>query len=484
MNILRRRILAAVFVCIALALTACAVNPATGKKQFVLMSEQQEIAIGRENDEAISAQLGIYDDRELQDYVQRLGTHLAAKSERPDLDWTFRVLNDPVINAFALPGGYIYVTRGIMTHLDSEAALCSVIGHEIGHVTARHSVSQMSKAQLAQLGLGLGSVLAPEQMERFGGLAVMGMGMLFLKYSRDDERQADDLGLRYLVRGEYDPHPMPEVFDMLGRVSEAAGQGRVPAWQTTHPRPENRSQRISDQIAALGQDFSRYAVNREEFLRQVDGIVFGEDPRQGYFKENLFLHPEMRFRFEFPGGWKLVNQTQAVVGVSGEEDAIVQITLSDKSTADEALRGFLELDIVTRAGGWDRPVRNLTSAGAAFTVDREQGSLRGLAAFVEHEGKVFQLLGYTPQDRWSGYESGMRRSLASFDRLTDRRYIDVLPKRVQVVRPGRSMGLSDFADRYDATAPLETLALINGIETNERLRGDRSYKVVVGGKLP
>ena len=114
-----------------------------------------------------------------------------------------------------------------MTHLDNEAALCSVIGHEIGHVTARHSVSQISKAQLAQLGLGLGSVVAPEQMERFGGLAVMGMEMLFLKYSRDDERQADDLGLRYLVRGEYDPQPMPEVFDMLGRVSEAAGQGRV-----------------------------------------------------------------------------------------------------------------------------------------------------------------------------------------------------------------------------------------------------------------
>jgi len=267
--------LSAALICAVLTITACAVNPATGQRQFMLVSEQQEIAMGRENDEVISAQLGIYDDQELQDYVQRLGTGLAANSERPDLDWTFRVLDDPIINAFALPGGYIYVTRGILAHLESEAALCSVIGHEIGHVTARHGASQMSKAQLTQLGLGVGSIVVPEYMERFGGMAMVGLELMFLKYSRNHERQADDLGLRYLVRGEYDPHPMPEVFDMLGRASEAAGQGRVPAWAATHPRPENRSERITDQIATLDQSFDGYAVNRAEFLRRIDGITFG-----------------------------------------------------------------------------------------------------------------------------------------------------------------------------------------------------------------
>jgi predicted Zn-dependent protease len=480
----KKRVLSLSLICAALGLTACAVNPATGQRQLMLVSEQQEIAMGRESDKAISAQLGIYDDSELQSYVQRLGAELAAISERPELDWTFRVLDDPVINAFAAPGGYIYITRGILAHLESEAALCSVIGHEIGHVTARHGASQMSKAQLMQVGLVGASIMAPERMDQFGGIAMLGTQLLFMKFSRNHERQADDLGLRYLVRGEYDPNPMPEVFDMLGRASEAAGQGRVPGWVSTHPRPENRSQRITDQIAALDQSFDGYAVNRAEFLRMIDGISFGEDPRLGYFKENLFYHPEMRFRYEFPQGWNLQNQTQAVVGISGEKDAIVQITLSDKETAAEALRSFLELEVVTPAGSWNRPVSGLTSAGSVFAVNREQNSLRGLVAFVEHDDRVFMLLGYTLLERWSGYQSLLRSSLASFARLTDRRYIDVLPKRLEVVRPGRSMNLQQFADRYDATVDLATLALINGIETDTRLRGDRSYKVVVGGVLP
>jgi predicted Zn-dependent protease len=471
-------------VVVSLAMVACAVNPATGKKQFVLISEQQEIAMGLENDKAISAQLGIYEDPELQAYVQRLGTQLAARSERPDLAWTFRVVDDPIVNAFALPGGYIYVTRGILAHLDNEAALCSVIGHEIGHVTARHSVSQMSKAQLATLGLGIGSVLAPERMQQFGGLAQVGMEMLFLKYSRDDERQADDLGLRYLVRGEYDPRPMPEVFDMLARVGEAAGAGGVPAWAATHPRPENRSQRITGQISALGQDFSGSAVNRSEFQRLIDGIAYGEDPRQGYFKENLFLHPDMRFRLQFPDGWQLANQPQAVVGISSEEDAIVQLTLVEEPTAAAALSKFLDIEGVAHAGGWSRPVPGLTSAGAYFTVAREQGSLHGMIAYAEYNERVFQLLGYTPEDRWSNYQSALTRSLGSFAVLTDRRYLDVQPKTLRIVRPDSAMSVEQFAGRNDATIPAEELALINNLEPGERLRSDRSYKVVQGGRLP
>jgi predicted Zn-dependent protease len=478
------RAMVTLIVAVSLAMAACAVNPATGKKQFVLISEQQEIAMGLENDKAISAQLGIYDDPELQGYVQRLGTQLAARSERPDLNWTFRVVDDPIVNAFALPGGYIYVTRGILAHLDNEAALCSVIGHEIGHVTARHSVSQMSKAQLTQFGLGVASIAAPNKMQQFGGLVQAGMQLIFLKYSRDDERQADDLGLRYLVRGEYDPRPMPEVFDMLARVGEAAGAGGTPAWAATHPRPENRSQRISGQISTLGTDFTGYAVNRSEFQRVVDGIVYGEDPRHGYFHESLFLHPDMRFRLQFPDGWQFVNQTEAVVGISAGEDAIVQLTLVSEPSAAAALSKFLDLEGLTNTGRWDRPVRGLTSTGAYFTVTREQGSLRGAIAYVEYNERVFQLLGYTTADQWSSYQSAMTRSVSSFAVLTERRYLDVQPKTLRVVRPHSSMSVAQFAGQYNSTVPEAELILINQLDPGERLRSDRSYKVVQGGRLP
>ena len=198
--------------------TSCAVNPATGQREFSLVSEGQEIAMGREADPQIVAQLGLYPDSAVQRYVSDLGLRLAAQSERPDLPWTFRVLDDPTVNAFALPGGFIYITRGILTHLESEAQLVGVLGHEIGHVTARHSASQMSRAQLAQIGLVAGMVFS-ETVRDYAGVASQSLGLLFLKFGRDDESQADELGIRYMTRVGYDPRELAGVMTMLSRTS-------------------------------------------------------------------------------------------------------------------------------------------------------------------------------------------------------------------------------------------------------------------------
>src|SRR5438093_2557951 len=147
---------------VAGAALACATNPATGARQIMLVSESQEIAMGRDYDKQVAASIGLYADTALQRWIQQFGTRLAATSERPKLPWTFRVVDDPVVNAFALPGGYIYVTRGILAHLNSEAELAGVVGHEIGHVTARHPASQTSKQQLAPLGLAVASIASPD----------------------------------------------------------------------------------------------------------------------------------------------------------------------------------------------------------------------------------------------------------------------------------------------------------------------------------
>ena len=202
-----------------LFLAACTMNPATGERQLTLMSESQEIAMGAQTHPEVLNAFGAYDDPELQRFIQELGTRIAANSERPNLDWTFTVLDDPVVNAMALPGGFIYVNRGILAHFNSEAELASVIGHEIGHVTAKHSVEQMSRAQLAQIGLGVAAV-ASEDFRRYAGLASQGIQVLFLKFGRDDENQSDELGLRYMTKAGYDPHEMPKVFATLDRVPD------------------------------------------------------------------------------------------------------------------------------------------------------------------------------------------------------------------------------------------------------------------------
>jgi len=466
----------------ALALPSCSTNPATGKSQLALVSEQQEVAMGKEADQQISQQLGLYPDEELQAYVNRLGQKLAASSERPNLPWTFRVVDDPVVNAFALPGGYIYVTRGLLTHLTSEAELVSVLGHEIGHVTGRHSVEQMSKQQLAQVGLIAGMILKPELAESYGSLAQQGLGLLFLKYGRDDEREADDLGLRYLNQGSYDPREMSPVFETLGRVSQQQGQGRVPNWLATHPAPEDRVQRINAQVAKLGTDFTGRTVGRERYLQSIDNVVFGPNPREGYFQGNTFIHPELAFQIRFPEGWKTSNQKAAVGATSPNQDAIVMLRLAPGSSPQEAARAFFSQQGIQQGEPVRANLSGLPAVTSTFGVQGQQGNLIGVASFVESAGKVYQILGYTTESNWGRYDDLLSNSIGTFSRVTDRKALDVQPRRVDVVSLPSAMTLQEFARRYPSTVDLTTLAIINQAEASTNFPAGQELKRVVGGE--
>lgn len=465
-----------------LFLAHCSTNPATGKRQLAMVGEEQEIAMGREAAQQVAQSIGLYQDDELQAYVSRLGKQLAAASERPNLPWSFQVVDDPSVNAFALPGGFIYVTRGLMTHLTSEAELVSVLGHEIGHVTGRHSVEQMSKAQLAQIGLIAGMILQPE-LANYGDLAQTGLGLLFLKYGRDDEREADDLGLRYLVSENYDPREMPQVFETLRRVSERETQGgRVPGWLSTHPTPENRIERISSQVASLNHDFSRATVGRERYLRTMDDVVFGQNPREGYFRGNTFIHPELGFQIQFPQGWKASNQKQAVGAISSREDAVVVLTLSGRNSPQQAAQEFFSQQGVIQGQALQANVGGLPAVARVFGVQRGQaGDLQGIAAFVEHNDRVYQILGYTLANNWRGYNDELSSALASFSRVTDRRLLDVEPQRIDIVTLPSAMTLQEFERRYPSTVDLQTLAIINQAQTSTRFDAGTELKRVVGG---
>jgi predicted Zn-dependent protease len=444
--------------------------------------------MGQEYDPQVIATMGLAGDSSLQRYVRDLGTRLAAQSERPGLPWTFRVVNDPVVNAFALPGGFIYVTRGILAHFNSEAELVAVLGHEIGHVTARHSVEQMSRQQLAGLGLAVGSILSPE-IARFGNVASAALGVLFLKFGRDDERQSDDLGLRYMRRLNYDVREMPDVFTTLERVGQAAqaqagGGGGPPEWLSTHPSPENRREHILQEISELPPDSLGRLVNRNEYLRMIDGIVFGENPREGYFKGSDFLHPDLRFRVRFPEGWKTANQQQAVLGVSSGGDAMIQISLAQATSADAAGRAFFTQQGIAAANPSRTRVNGLSAVGGQFAAETQSGPLRGLAVFIEYGGQVYQLLGYTPAVRWSGYASIIERSLLSFEELRDRAVLNAQPWRLDIISVPRAMTLTALAAERPAPVPVATLALVNQLDANASLAAGQRLKWVVGRPLP
>jgi predicted Zn-dependent protease len=454
------------------ALTACATNPVTGRRELMLVSESQEVELGQQADAEARSAFGLVEDERLQSYVATQGRLLASRSERPKLPWTFRVVDDSAVNAFALPGGFVYMTRGILTHLNSEAEMAAVLGHEIGHVTARHSARRLSQAQFATLGLGIGMILEPE-LRRFGGAAEAGLGLLFLKFGRDDERQADDLGLRYMTTADYSPGEMVDVFRTLERAS--ADSPKLPGWLSTHPNPGDRIERVQDQIARTGARGRR--VLAEDYLNRIDGLVFGENPREGYFEGRAFYHPDLRFRFEFPQGWKTQNARDAVGASSPRNDALVVISLAKRASAEAAARAFLAQPGIQIAGSArDRD----ESVAFAFQAAAQQGALAGLARFVEHEGRVLRLLGYTRADGFSRYRDEFDDSLSSFGRLTDRRRLDVQPARLRVVRVDGRTSVRELAREHRSGAPLETLALINGVASDGLLPGP--YAKIVAGE--
>jgi predicted Zn-dependent protease len=467
--------------CFAGAGASCATNPVTGQRELSLISEGQEIQMGREAAQGAAESIGLVDDAALQSYVGGIGTRLAAASERPQLPWSFRVVDDPTPNAFALPGGFIFLTRGLLSLMDSEAELASVLGHEIGHVTARHSVSQLSRAQLAQIGLGVGMVLLPD-LAAVGNIAGAGLQLLFLKYGRDDERQADELGFKYALNQNYDMREMADVFRALERAGEKEGHSPLPSWLATHPNPGERVEATNARIAALNRPLTGLNVGRQEYLNRLQGMVYGVNPRNGFFRGSSFLHPDLRFRIDFPQGWQFQNMTQAVMAGSPQQDALIQLTLAQGANAEAAARQFLGQQGITSSTPTRETINNLPAVAARFDAQTQQGVLRGLAVFITHGGRTYQLLGFTPAERFSSYERVLSQSFRTFAQLTDQQALNVQPNRIEIVRVPQNMTLAQFHQRFPSVIDIGELALINQVSEPSSMlaEGIMAKRVVVG----
>ncbi len=462
---------------LALVGGGCATNPATGKPQLSFFGEEAELNMGKEADAELVATVGLYDDDELADYVDDVGHRLAAASERPYLPWSFKVLDDPTVNAFALPGGYVYVTRGILAELDSEAELAAVLGHEIGHVTARHSVHRQSEQLLATAGVITAAVvLDPDHAEGWADLGMLGLSLAFLSYSRVDERQADDLGLRYMMRAGYDPQQMPGVFEMLERVGQAEGGGGVPTWLSTHPDPGKRRQRISEEVSgvqARGELPGERRVDREAYLRHLDGLAYGPDPNLGVLRDGEAVHPALGFHMQAPAGWSLAGTPKGLTLRSPEGGGALVAQLSSEDSVEEAESKFFAAQGVSRgdqwvADGvhWDR-----------FTAKRSDGDLAGTVGFATQDDQVFELMAAAPAAAWERQRPGLERDLASFDVLDEGSGVG--GDRLEVVPLDAPLPLSEFARRWPSTVGLADLALLNRVAADGTLAGDSMAKRVV-----
>ncbi|MDX1513580.1 MAG: M48 family metalloprotease [Gammaproteobacteria bacterium] len=323
---------------LAVLVSGCAENPVTGRSDFVLMGEDQELAIGRQSHAEILEQYGAYEDPALQQYVQGVGERLAVNSHRADLVYRFTVLDSEVVNAFALPGGYIYISRGLLALLNSEAELAAVLGHEIGHVTARHSVRQYTAQQAAGIGYTIGAILLPE-LRGAGAQNVASLlsGAIIRGYGRDHELEADGLGAEYLARSGYDPNAMLEVIGVLKdqevfEVARAKREGREPNVYhgvfSTHPDNDTRLQEVVGKARALaGRGEGR--VNHEGYLRMIDGMTYGPSAKEGVLRDNRFYHADLGITIQFPARWRVENRPDRLLAAPPANDALAQVLLTD-----------------------------------------------------------------------------------------------------------------------------------------------------------
>jgi predicted Zn-dependent protease len=477
----------------AVLFSGCVVqrSPITGNKRAYGYTWAQEIQIGRESDPAIIAQFGLYDDAQLSAYVTRIGEAVLAESHlrRPEADpqfrntpFTFRVLDSPVVNAFALPGGYVYVTRGLLSHLNNEAQLAVVLGHEVTHVAARHASQRAATQQFGMIGL-IGAALGGQAI--LGGSAgqnILDLGgtaaqLLFLRYGRDDERESDQNGVDYAGRVGYKTSEAAAFFHALKRISEQSGGG-IPSFLSTHPDPGEREQTIL-RLAVPWEQAGATAVRQDAFYNNLGNLVLGEDPRQGFVEGGVFYHPELRFSFPVPPGYQVVNQPTQVGMVEPNQNAILLFTMADEATSarDAASKLTAEEGITTVDSG---PAT--VSGNPAYYVladaQTDNGEVRLLSYYIEYGGQVYTFLGYASKASFSNYRSTFERSMRGFDRVTDQRILSVQPTRLRVVTADRSGSFASFlpSNLPEQFTP-ESFAILNQVNLDTRIERGQKIKL-------
>ncbi len=421
---------------LALALVNCAQNPVSGRANFVTMSEAQEVQTGRQEDVKVRQEYGVYDNKALQQYVNEVGQRLGKASHRPNLQYSFVVVDSPEINAFALPGGYIYITRGILSYLNSEAELAAVLGHEIGHVTARHSVQQISAATAAGFGATLLGVFVPVLRNQAGDTVLNLLGNALLSgYGREHELEADRLGAEYLLRTDYDPQAMIKVVGVLKNqelfdAETAAAEGRQPrAYHgvfASHPDSDTRLQEVVAEAGRLRAGSGR--VNQDEFLRMIDRIPFGYSESQGFVRNFVFYHRELGLALKFPENWRISNKPASVAAKNRADDALIEMRQAGRAQGAPA-------DVLRKAVGGAREVTTTSVNGlpAAITTTTVRG-YPTRAAVVFLDKNAYFIGGQAKADAaMREAMPAINATIASFHAMTDTERKSVRPLTLRII---------------------------------------------------
>lgn len=469
---------------------SCSRNPVTGKRQIILMSKEQEIAMGQQSHPSIVSSMGLYDDKKLSDFINEKGKAMARISHRPDLPYQFYIVDSPVVNAFAVPGGYVYFTRGIMAHFNNEAEFAGVLGHEIGHITAQHSARQQTTQLISTVGLIGGAIFVPQVGQNIEG-AQQALQTALLGYSRAHESESDGLGVEYSSKIGYDANQMANFFGTMKRITDNSGQS-IPEFLSTHPDPGNRLNKVREMAKDYqGKNPGNYQVDRESYLRMIDGILYGEDPKQGFVENNMFYHPELRLQFPVPSGWQHQNSpSQFQMGPKDGKSSMI-LMLAKGNSLDEAAQTMtkeLSLNVLES----NRTTINGNPALVIISRQQQQQqqgqpqqqadpktTLQIGTHLIQYNNAVYALHGLATVADFTNQFTTFQRVASGFRTLADSDKLNRKPERVQIKPAPRDGSFSEVMSALGMPASrVEELGTLNSLKKDDRVTKGALVKVV------
>ncbi len=485
------------FIAILLFSSSCVVqeSPITGTKRAYAYSWDQEIELGRQVDREIVAEYGLYDDEVIDEYIQELSTAVLENSHmrREDTaeqfretEFTFRVLDSPVINAFALPGGYVYITRGLMAHMNNEAQLAVVIGHEIGHVAARHASQRGLQQTLGQLAVVGGAILGQEFLgisgESILNLSSQAAQLIFLSYSRSHERESDRLGVEYAAKTGYAAEEGAAFFTSLKRISDRSGQA-LPNLLSTHPDPGEREQtipRLADEWRERGHE--QTVRNTDKYMQMIDGIIYGDNPRDGFREDGYYYHPDLEFQFPVPENWHLINQPAQVVLVSPDSDAVMILRIDQESnSAQESVRSFLANNNIEQADEQTAQSSGTIPAYEAnFSIQDGEQTLGVNVFALEYGERVYRFINYSAEQQFDDFKPTFDGTTRSFNVLRNDRILNIQPVRLQITQTDRRVRFRDLMpNQLPMNIDPEEIAIVNQVHLDDMIEAGSWVKIPV-----
>ncbi|MBW1837936.1 MAG: M48 family metalloprotease, partial [Deltaproteobacteria bacterium] len=446
MNLLPGKLIAVSAIILVTCLAAgCAINPVSGRPEVTLISENTERELGTREALKVEQTMGLVQDPELVAYVETLGGRLAAHSPRRDVDYTFHVVDMVEPNAFALPGGYVYVSRGLLALANSEDELAGVMGHEIAHVAARHAAQRVTATTATapvRIATGIAGavtgIVAPGVGETIAGVGQVTSALVIAPYSRSQEREADRVGQEIVADAGWDPNGLSSMLETLGHEEAlASGEARQNSFFATHPSMPERVSQTTEHAAELKSAAANpIARDRADLLAKLEGLLLGNDPAQGVFIENQFLQPILDFFLLFPAGWQNQNNHDfvaakdpggkglVVVGIAGEGNDPVEVLRQMEQKQGKKLLENAE----------QKKINGLQAVQMKATVDTSEGRMGAAITWIAHKGLVFQIAGISPVENFNDYQEVFSATAHSFRPLTESDSSRIKEARLRIVR--------------------------------------------------